>query len=166
MTTARRIKTDRGGVITNLDNPTIPDHIRREVEDADRQAGLIEDAKDEARKHGGGDFFQAFDASETEALANAALVSSGFLKKSERDLNEDAIRPLRRIANDPSSPFGFTWVLLDRDAQSVNEWRHCPFCLQVQKSTTNSQCEWKYQNAGVRGCGYNRIAEEFFYDKM
>lgn len=155
-------KLDKGGIYSATDLKELKPGERAAATQNEKAVALVDEAKDEARRTGGGDFFQAFDATEGEALQESAKVSADFAKKAERELNDDGIRPLRMIANDPRSPFGFTWVLTDRDAQSVNEWRHCPHCLQALKTTTNSQCEWRYQKAGIRGCGWNRLAERFF----
>ena len=155
-------KLDKGGIYSAVDLKDIAPSERAAATQNEKAVALVDEAKDEARRAGGGDFFQAFDKSEGEALQNAAIVSTDFAKKTGRDLNDDTIRPLRMIANDRSSPFGFTWVLMDRDAQSVNEGRHCPHCLAPQADILSSQCDWRYKNAGVTGCGYNRIAERFF----
>lgn len=151
----------KGGVFSNLDLAEIAPHVRKETETAERAVAIIDDAKDEARKAGGGDFFDVYMAHEKQ---KSHQITTDWQKKSEREVgNLGALKPLRLIAADANSPFGFTWVLTERDAAAVNEWRFCPHCLQAQKTRTNSQCEWaRPQVQDTKGCGYNRLAEQFF----
>lgn len=153
-------KLDKGGIVTNLDQTLTKEQVA-ESRKLDHAEQVLDDAKASARSHGG-DHFATYSAAEA-APKDGYSVTNALLEKSAREIGtEHCIKPISSIEGDPRSPFGRTWVLTDDQLKAIDEWRFCPCCLFAQKTTTNSQCEWAIEQHGVKGCSYNRIAEQFF----
>lgn len=153
----------RGGIVTNLDQTLTKEQIA-ESHKLDHAAQVLDDAKTEARKREG-DNFAVYTAD--EKMTDLQTVTKAFLDKSEREVgNSASVKPVRVVLGDPTSPIGRKWHLAPRDQQAVAEGRFCQNCLQAQSAPSNTQCEWRIPMHGIKGCGWNRIADEFFKPEL
>lgn len=145
----------KGGIITNLDDP-LSEKQKQESHEQDRQIGIIEDAKKEARARGG-DTFGIYTDEETRD----GKTEIHKLKQYEKELEND-IRHLPRlkasIRLDPSAPEGFQWILNDAEVDAIAAGYFCPNCLMAQEEQQTGLCKWRDRPADgdVPGCGYHR----------
>jgi hypothetical protein len=148
----------RGGVVSNLDLKSIDPATRFKASEKERQAAVLDDAKEKARKAPGSGFgvYLPGELDEKDSVQQRAISALD-----ERGIAAEASLKPRAAVVDPSAPGGFTWQLNEKQREAVIEGYYCPNCLQRQSDPANQQCQWAYATTDIKGCSFNRLVDDF-----